>query len=734
MDEQNRSQLACSVCGALLKSSWKFCSKCGNKVDNEYVAPCASASNEASCGGGSSRLSKDLPALSAATTTFEKANKAYGAPVRGRRRQRPPSDFSSGVLQQSRALLENRQQGLAMARAARSKQERMVTLLEMNNIVSRDAELGMRRKTELRPGSGSTHFNLKTPRLQEVSPSKFPLRDRLQELKPALNYTEWHLKANFGVHDVEERIKADLAEVRLMQELEKEEDDQNAELQQMQRYEQDKRREDEYVEVCKADVDTKSENDYLNAEIQKAAVGVPVATRNTEPGEEVPTWKDGTVKMDPEDSHCNYPIDEEKLSQQRREILVGDGRFLEAVASTNRENLRTERSLSAPGSGSGANLRRDLQSAPSMAAMVGSTAANRNSSSSPMHIAPGTPLSGPQSLPSSFTAIHYTGSKPHILPVGLLEATDRLANQRICRSPNYYTKKGDKKDDGDFSLSRNSGSDTNEFASRSWFWGSKHLQDNDIVSGTVEADEETGSIYIEDDKSIVDLLSTNEDEKTGKQDLKPRSTGLFWRGNSGVETMAREQVKKRESAAYERALDIGNIASESKKDDYTSTNVGDPNTLPAVDNGRVDVVSLDDQSALSGSTQTEFAAVSGTLTRLEEPDKAHPKDITFGQFRGWWSKYVAHLFENGTGRRGVRGLRHGFRDLGDDDGAQDQIIHERLLGLLNEETKRFLKPNDVQLVVEELRALKARVIQCYRHEKKMGVSIYNPLFPLSSSF
>ena len=36
--------------------------------------------------------------------------------------------------------------------------------------------------------------------------------------------------------------------------------------------------------------------------------------------------------------------------------------------------------------------------------------------------------------------------------------------------------------------------------------------------------------------------------------------------------MVREQVKKRESAAYERALDIGNIASESQEDGYTSTN------------------------------------------------------------------------------------------------------------------------------------------------------------------
>ena len=85
-----------------------------------------------------------------------------------------------------------------------------------------------------------------------------------------------------------------------------------------------------------------------------------------------------------------------------------------------------------------------------------------------------------------------------------------------------------------------------------------------------------------------------------------------------------------------------------------------------MDAGRV-VVSLDDQSALSGITQTEFAVVSGRLTRLEEPDKAHPKILPLDS-SVLWSKYVAHLFENGTGRMvcGVCGMN---RDLGDDDGA-----------------------------------------------------------------
>ena len=82
---------------------------------------------------------KNLPALSAATTTFEKANKAYGAPVRGRRRQRPPSDFRLAFLRAAHYWKTGSK--ASPWRVQHAEAERMVTLLEMNNIVSRDAEL-----------------------------------------------------------------------------------------------------------------------------------------------------------------------------------------------------------------------------------------------------------------------------------------------------------------------------------------------------------------------------------------------------------------------------------------------------------------------------------------------------------------------------------------------------------------------------------------------------------------
>jgi len=78
-----------------------------------------------------------------------------------------------------------------------------------------------------------------------VSPAKFPLKRELEALKPSLNYTEWHLKTTFGVHDFEERIKADLAEAALMEALQKEEDEREAELERLQQLQLLKQKEEE---------------------------------------------------------------------------------------------------------------------------------------------------------------------------------------------------------------------------------------------------------------------------------------------------------------------------------------------------------------------------------------------------------------------------------------------------------------------------------------------------------
>jgi len=331
------------------------------------------------------------------------------------------------------------------------------------------------------------------------------------------------------------------------------------------------------------------------------------------------------------------------------------------------------------------------------------------------------------------TASNFTGSKPQRLPIDVLEVVDRSTDRSMSRSsPSRTAQQGlSQGPGGDFDLATASIGKDNESGAAtsktptSWYWGASGRPDaEELDEEEEEGDEEDGKDDGDRDGTFLgterpeeradgDAYKEQEGDATaGVASEKLGGTGIFWRGNNGAALLFEEKVKKKEQAARAEALKLANLP-------------GAPEPTTPDASGALDDLSLGNDSGISGTTATDFTAVEGRVSRLGEPDKDHPKDVTFGEFRGWWSKYVTHLFENGSssgsgggggGHRALR-LRHGDDD---EDGLHDKVMHERLLGLLQDETKRFLKPKEIRLVVEELRALKARITECYRHEKKMA--------------
>jgi len=162
----------CPVCGGDVKASWKFCVRCGTAAtavkDPSSPAPRPAAERQPQPQPQSADVEPPQPRpdaepdpreppqrrpprqrLPELADTFTKATKAYGAPVRtrgaGRKRRLPPS---SAVNERGRLLLLQRQRELEQAQRTRTKQEKMVALLEMNNVLSRDSELGLRSSGE----------------------------------------------------------------------------------------------------------------------------------------------------------------------------------------------------------------------------------------------------------------------------------------------------------------------------------------------------------------------------------------------------------------------------------------------------------------------------------------------------------------------------------------------------------------------------------------------------------
>jgi hypothetical protein len=712
--------LTCSTCGGELRSTWKFCVRCGSTIV-PADEPREEEEEEKRQHQQPPQHQHRLPELN---NTYVLAKKAYGASARGRagdrKRQRVPSS-STTLSERSRLLLLQQRRDLERAQQMRSKQERMVALLEMKNVVSRDSELGIRSSAERRPGSGSTHFNLTTPRLVNVSPTKFPLKRELEALKPDLSYTEWHLKTTFGVHNFEERIKADMAEAALLEALQKEEEEREAELERL-RQEEEQR---------------KSEEERLRRKQRE---------------------EEGSDEDEDEDERANDKEKdgegEDEAGQQRRQQQQHGGSMPPAsiesgaVGTSGSEAMDftadRQRLMTAPNEGAAREAfdkRRDLlQSAPSLTSVIDSKADDWMRTDSPIRLAPGTPLTGPQSLPSATTASFFTGSKPLRLPIDVLEAADNSADQHMARtagslrsdsqSPLAGLQDSSLLDPassfdartGVFLSGEASEVATEDKPAASWFWGasSRRGDDNEEEEGFDEGEKDNEEVDDEDDEvdgSSGTFLKTTTSED-GAEERKVndahRGTGMFWRGNSGATLLYEERIKKQEQVARAQALELANST--------FAPEPAAPETPMALD----DAASLGNDSAISGVTITEFAPVKSRVARLGEDDEGHPKDRTFGEFRGWWSKYVTHLFETGSSSSGggPRGLLRGMRrGESDEDDAQSKAMHERLLGLLHEETKRFLKPKEVKLIVEELRALKARIVECYRHEKMMAVRL-----------
>lgn len=718
LDESSASIVAqCRRCRFDLQAEWAFCGECGLAVGKKerrsvvHLPEIASRRHESAAAYGEQmrRPQKKLDKNRRHASCLEQSStgrapaltkdmEASSSSRRRRfRRQTQTEEVPDPHLEAAAALLSKQKNALEAAVARRAKQERVITLLESSNVVQRNEAIAKPNLLLRNP----THVAVIDPRGFQRPPTP------PQEPSPRpMRFQEWHLKTVHGIHDFPNAVRKAVEQSALILEVEK----------QGQLEQQTRRLENE------GQVDETGEQQYLSSSSFHSSSSSLASS-----------------------SGVKWPLNKSRScggssSRHGSSSRGGSNRSGIRSAATPPTTRTVATAASAQGLLWGSEEGEEISSNLSVASL------------NPIRVAPGTPLTGPQSLPTTLTNFVAGATQQQLLEVDMKRLKSRAglkaagvhstitsttstaatrwnssssrSNKTKSRQDGTRAVVGDEEetDDGvNNNGARQQGMETEEEevlggeVKSAWFWGSKTTSEKEAEE---KEDEDgggsrpgTGQSYgsaggwgeeatAGESHAVTDSTGRGGDGHGGR--LNAQSCGIFWRGDESAEAL----YKSREEAVAEGEKEERRRQVKEKEQEGGQARAANsplptgPQQLPHSLELRL--------SALQGKKPVDNAAGSAVVAA---------GGVVIGE-----SGEEENDDEGGHGGAPSpsSSSSSSFSTAGGGEDEEDQPESERAIGVLHNVTMQLLSRQAATQCIKELRTLKKSILECYRVEQEMA--------------